>query len=186
MTDIRATDHLSTGETPQSADAAAHRSDDESGVGKLAELLKGAHTVMFTTVDDDGTLVSRPMAVQDTEFDGDLWLFALKDSAKVDQIRADAHVGVTYMSNDSWISIDGHAELVDDRQRIHDYWNPFVQAWFTGGPDDPNVTLIKVVGEQAEWWETSGNRLTSTLKMLRSAVTHKPATDVGDNEKVEL
>ena len=54
MTDIRATDHLSAGETPESADAAAHRSDDESGLGKLAELLKGVHTVMFTTVDDDG------------------------------------------------------------------------------------------------------------------------------------
>lgn len=186
MTDIRATDHLSTGETPDSADVAAHRSDDESGLGKLADLLKGVHTVMFTTVDDDGTLVSRPMAVQDTEdFDGNLWLFATKDSRKVAEIRADDHVAVTYMSNDTWISIDGHAELVDDRQRIHDYWNPFVQAWFTGGPDDPNVTLIHVVGDSAEWWESSG-RISSTLKMLRSAVTHKPATDVGDNEKVEL
>ena len=185
MTDIRATDHLSTGTTEESADAAAHRSDHESGLAKLAELLKGVHTVMFTTVEQDGTLVSRPMAVQDTEFDGDLWLFALKDSRKVAEIRAEAHVAVTYMSNDTWVSIDGHAELVDDRQRIHDYWNPFVQAWFTGGPDDPNVTLIKVVGDSAEWWESSG-RISSTLKMLRSAVTKKPATDVGDNEKVEL
>ena len=136
--------------------------------------------------DDDGTLVSRPMAVQDTEFDGNLWLLATKDSPKIAQIKSDAHVGVTYMSNDTWFSIDGHAELVDDRQRIHDYWNPFVQAWFTDGPDDPNITLIKVVGERGEWWETKGNRVTSTLGMLRSAVTGKPATDIGENEKVEL
>lgn len=161
-------------------------SDHAASVTKLGELLKGVHTVMFTTVDDDGTLLSRPMAVQDSEFDGNLWMFATKDSPKLAQIRADAHVGVTYMSNEVWLSIDGHAEVVDDRQRIHDYWNPFVQAWFTGGPDDPNVTLIKVVGEQGEWWETSGNRVTSTLKMLRSAVTKKPATDVGENEKVDL
>ncbi len=159
---------------------------DGDSVAKLAALLKGVHSVMFTTVDDDGTLVSRPMAVQDTEFDGNLWLLATKDSPKIAQIEADAHVGVTYMSNDTWFSIDGHAELVDDRQRIHDYWNPFVQAWFTDGPDDPNVILIKVVGERGEWWETTGNRVTSTLKMLRSAVTRTPATDIGENAKVEL
>lgn len=153
---------------------------------KLASMLEGARTVMLTTVADDGTLISRPMAVQDTTFDGTLWLFSAKDSPKAEQIRHDAHVGVTFMSNDTWFSIDGHAELVDDRARIHEYWNPFVQAWFPGGPDDPNITLVHVVGHHAQWWETSGNRVTATLKMLRSAVTRTPATDAGDSGEVEL
>ena len=109
-----------------------------------------------------------------------------QDSPKVDQIRANGHVGVTMMSRDTWISIDGQAELVDDRARIKEYWNPFVQSWFPDGPDDPNVTLIKIVGSSAQYWDTNGGMIGAALKMARSAVTGNPPTDVGESEKVEL
>lgn len=160
--------------------------DHDEARARLAELLKGVRTVMLTTVDENGRLTARPMAVQDTEFDGNLWLIAGKDSEKVREIHADAHVGVVSMARDTWLSIDGTAELVDDRARIHEFWNPFVQAWFPDGPDDPNVTLIKVVGQTAEYWDASGSRVATGLKMLRSAVTGNPPTDVGDNETLDL
>ncbi len=53
---------------------------------KVAELLEDERLGFLTTADPDGTLVSRPMALQEVEFDGDLWFFAERDSRKVAHI----------------------------------------------------------------------------------------------------
>jgi general stress protein 26 len=49
---------------------------DADGITKLVELTKDIKITMFTTIDADGHFVSRPMAQQLTEPDGDLWFFA--------------------------------------------------------------------------------------------------------------
>src|SRR5690606_26012306 len=48
----------------------------DEGTRKIAELVTDARIAMFTTVDPGGHLVSRPMGLQEVEFDGDLWFFA--------------------------------------------------------------------------------------------------------------
>ena len=60
--------------------------DDE--VATVARLIKDARFAMLTTVGEGGALVSRPMGVQDVDFDGDLWFFADADSHKVHEIEA--------------------------------------------------------------------------------------------------
>jgi hypothetical protein len=51
-------------------------------VKKVADLAKGIRIGMLTTVDADGHFISRPMAQQEVEFDGDLWFFAERGSRK--------------------------------------------------------------------------------------------------------
>ena len=55
---------------------------------KVAELLKDERIGVFTTTTPDGTLISRPMALQEVEFDGDLWFFAERGSRPVAHITA--------------------------------------------------------------------------------------------------
>ena len=50
--------------------------------------ISDAKVAMLTTTTPDGRSVSRPMALQEAEFDGDLWFFAYDDSAKARQISA--------------------------------------------------------------------------------------------------
>ena len=66
--------------------------DDRVGTGsamttddtrKVAELLKGERFGFLTTITIDGRLTSRPMTLQEVEFDGDLWFFAERDSTPV-------------------------------------------------------------------------------------------------------
>ncbi|MGB6276607.1 MAG: pyridoxamine 5'-phosphate oxidase family protein, partial [Rhodococcus sp. (in: high G+C Gram-positive bacteria)] len=66
------------------------------GVTKVAELMSEAGLCMFTTVGRDGHLISRPMALQEAEFDGDLWFFAAQDSRKVRDIAANPTVNVSF------------------------------------------------------------------------------------------
>jgi len=77
--------------------------ETDSGVTKVAELTKDIRIGMMTTIGPDGHFVSRPMAQQEVEFDGDLWFFAERGSRKVAHIAADPHVGLTLTSDDTWI-----------------------------------------------------------------------------------
>ncbi|MDG6107011.1 pyridoxamine 5'-phosphate oxidase family protein [Dactylosporangium aurantiacum] len=66
--------------------------DQQDPRAKVTELLRDARIGMLTTMTGDGRHVSRPMALQEVEFDGDLWFFAYDDSAKVAQIRTHPQV----------------------------------------------------------------------------------------------
>lgn len=154
-------------------------------VAKVADLAKGIRIGMLTTVDTDGRFISRPMAQQEVEFDGDLWFFAEGDSRKVVQIAANPQVGVTLTSNDTWISLHGEAEVVQDKAKAKELWNGWVEAWLPQGPDDANVVLIKVTSHSAEYWDTPGGRIASVISFVKSKVTRE-RYDGGENEKVSL
>lgn len=55
-----------------SDDIQAPDSNHDEAVSKLARLIEGIKVCMFTTTGENGKLMSRPMAVQEVEFDGDL------------------------------------------------------------------------------------------------------------------
>jgi general stress protein 26 len=160
-------------------------SETPSSVAKVAELAKNIRIGMLTTVGPDGHFISRPMAQQEVEFDGDLWFFAERDSRKVAHIAADPHVSITLTSNDTWISLDGEAEIVVDPVKAKELWNPWVEAWMPQGPQDPSVVLIKVSGHSAEYWDTPGGRIASVISFVKAKVTGE-RYDGGDNEKVQL
>lgn len=160
-------------------------SDDTSDVTKVAELARDIRIAMLTTVDQSGDLISRPMAQQEVEFDGDLWFFAERDSRKVRHITANPRVAVTLTSNDTWISLNGTAAIVDDPVKAKDLWNTWVEAWMPRGPEDPSVVLIKVTAESAEYWDTPGGRVASVLSFVKAKVTGRPY-DGGENERVSL
>ena len=154
-------------------------------VAKLIELAKDIHITMFTTVDSEGHFVSRPMAQHLVEPDGDLWFFAERDSRLLEQLAADPHVGLTLTSNQTWISIDGTGELVDDPARKQELWNQWAEAWLPGGKTDPNVVLIKVDPHSAEYWDTPGGRVASLVSLVKAKVTGKPY-EGADQGRVEL
>ena len=147
---------------------------DANGVAKLVELTKDIRITMFTTIDAEGHFVSRPMAQQLTEPDGDVWFFAERDSRVVAEITANPHVSLTLSSNDTWISIDGHAEVVADPAKAKELWNAFVEAWLPQGPEDPSVVLIKVEPHTAEYWDSPGGRVASLISLVKAKVTGEP------------
>jgi general stress protein 26 len=154
-------------------------------VRKVADLASDIRVGMLTTIDDIGRLISRPMAQQEVGFDGDLWFFAERDSRKVAHIVARPEVSVTLTSKDTWISIYGTAELVDDRAKARELWNSWVEAWLPQGPDDPNVVLLKVTAMSAEYWDTPGGRIASVLSFAKSKISGE-RYDGGEHGTVDL
>lgn len=163
--------------------APEHLTGDE-GTRKVAELIKGERIAMLTSVGADGTLLARPMALQEVEFDGDLWFFAERGSRKVANVAAHPAVNVTVGSATTWVSLSGTAVVVDDLARKRELWNPFVEAWFPDGPEDPDVVLLRVVADGAEYWDTPG-RLATLISFAKSKVTGQ-RYEGGDNARVDM
>ncbi|NHC12363.1 pyridoxamine 5'-phosphate oxidase family protein [Motilibacter deserti] len=158
---------------------------NEDGVKKVAELIKDIKTCMLTTVDDDGHLVSRPMAVQQVEFDGDLWFASDEDSRKIGQIRHGHAVNVAFSSGSSWVSVAGNAEIVRDVAKAKELWNTGLEAWFPDGPETPGLVLVKIHADSAEYWDTPGGKVMTLLSFAKAKVKGE-RIEGGENEVVEL
>ena len=155
------------------------------GAQKIAELADGITFAMLTTVDETGAFISRPMAQQDTDFDGDLWFLSSKDSRKVTHIQANPHVGVALTSRDVWVLINGTAEVVDDRAKVAELWTTQMEGWFPQGPEDPSVVAIRVDGDTAEYWDTPGGLVASALSLVKVKTTGERYKG-NENDVVEL
>ncbi|ROQ58975.1 general stress protein 26 [Rathayibacter sp. PhB152] len=153
-------------------------------IDTLAKLLKDFQFAMLSTIDPGQNIVGHPMTVQESEFDGDLWFIIGLDSSAVEHLRATNKVGVTFSSNDSWVSLAGTATVVDDHAKLEDLWNSRVEAWFPDGPTDPNVGLVKFTAESAEYWDTPGGKVSALVSFVKSKVTGE--TLQAGNEKIDL
>lgn len=151
---------------------------------KVRDLIKDTRIAMLVSTDPEGRLVSKPMATQDVEFDGDVWFISERLSEKVRNITNNPQVNVAYASRDSWVSLSGRASVVDDNDKLAELWNTFTGAWLEGGPENPNNVLIKVTAESAEYWDTPGSKVTQVANLIKAKVTGK--TFDGDNETVDL
>lgn len=154
---------------------------------KLHDLIKDIRFAMLTTVEEDGTLRSRPMATQEFEFDGDLWFFTAAHAPKVDEVQHNQHVNVSYAEpkDQKYVSISGTAQLVRDRAKIEELWNPLFKAWFPQGLDDPELALLKVSVEKAEYWDSPSSKVVRLVGFAKALLTGKQIGNPGDNAKIE-
>lgn len=142
------------------------------------DLIKDIEVAMFTTI-VDGKPVSRPLQTQEAEFDGELWFLTLKDTDKYQEILHNPAVNVAYAGK-SYVSISGSAQFIDDLERKKEFWNPVFDKMLNTTYDDPNVILIKVTAETAEYWE-SGN-MAKTVKNFAKKLTGNE--DEGDKKQM--
>lgn len=124
-------------------------------VQRLADLIRGIESAMFTTINPDGSVTSRPMVVQDFDFDGDLWFFTHRQSGKVDAISEDSHVCLAFMdpARDRYVSMSGTAEVIDDPYTIRRRFTDAFSRWFPEGVEDEDLVLIRVHVNRAEYWD---------------------------------
>jgi general stress protein 26 len=138
---------------------------------KLIDLMGDMPIAMMTTYGDSGPR-SVPMARQEVEPSAELWFITARDTAHVDDIRANPQVSLTFSSTSSWVAMTGRAEVVDDQAKLEELWNTFAEAWLPGGPEDPNASLIKVDVEHGEYWDAPGSsKAASLISFVKAKIT---------------
>ena len=164
-------------------------SRDETDVARIARLIKGIRIATVTTVMADGHLHSRPMATEDHDFDGTLWFFTDRESAKVHELEKSARVGVAYAdpSDNHYVTLSGRGTIVDDRAKIRELWNVAAKAWFPDGPDDPSCVLLEVKPEIGWYWDGPPNKLVLALKTAAAIAKGEKADEaMGDHGMVRF
>ncbi len=158
----------------------------EEAIRKLGELIKDIHVAMLTTITPSGGLHSRPMATQNTPFNGEVVFLTREDSGKVDEIKQESEVSLCYSdAKSSFVTLGGRATLSDDRALIAALWNPMYKAWFPEGESDPSIRVLRVKVDQAEYWDAPSSAILRKVQVLSRAVTGGKTT-VGDHARITL
>jgi len=127
----------------------------------IAEMMRDLDFAMLSTHSEGGTIAARPMSNnRDVAYDGDSWYFAYADTRLVAEIHADPKVSLGFQGKAGllgmkpvFVHIEGVAELIRDKAQFEAHWTKDLDRWFEQGVDTPGLTLIKVHGERAHYWD---------------------------------
>ncbi len=150
-----------------------HELRGSEGMEQIRELVKDIRIAMMSTNGEGGAIRSRPMATQDVPFDGTLYFLTRDSSAKVENIQQDQHVTLDYAdsSHSKYITLRGKASVSKDRAKIKQLWSPLYKAWFPGGENDPEITVLRVDVSEGEYWEASSSKIIMGIRYIAAAVT---------------
>ncbi|HEY0562211.1 MAG TPA: pyridoxamine 5'-phosphate oxidase family protein [Methylophilus sp.] len=152
---------------------------------KLAELIKDMKYAMLSSYQvAEGKLTSRPMTPQEMCEEGAIWFLADSDSESVRNLEV-MNLAFSNESENTYISIAGHGELVADRQRMQTLWSMFARPWFPQGVESKNLTLLKFVPHSAEFWDGPDSKVVQLLTMAASIAAAKPI-GMGEHGQLSL
>ena len=170
--------------TPDPTEHREPESSDDVARRRSVEIAQDSRFCMVTSTATDGALHARPMTPQQVTDDLESWFFISRSSEQAADLGARPDVNLSFAGSSDWLSVAGRATLVDDRVLVKEMWNPVVEAWFPDGAEDPDVLLLRVDAESAEYWRAPGGRAASLLSFVKAKVTGEPLE--GDQGSVRL
>ncbi|MEP6614955.1 MAG: pyridoxamine 5'-phosphate oxidase family protein [Ginsengibacter sp.] len=154
--------------------------DGSEGVKKIRELVDKSSTCFFCTDIETGKpFITRPMAVQKVDDDGVLWFLSANDSHKNYEIKSDDKVQLLFQgsSYSDFLNLYGTATVNEDKSKIKELWKPILKTWFTGGVDDPRISVIRVEPTEGYYWDTKHNMAIGIVKRLTGALIGQTMDD---------
>lgn len=150
---------------------------DEQAIEKIKEMAEDSMCLFCTY--EDNKVISRPMNTRGIDDDGTLWFISRRDSEKNRQVNDGSPVYLMYMDTGKqhYLTLSGTASVMVDKQKTEELWSPFIKAWFDGGKDDPDLTLIRVTPEEGHYWDTKSGKLVYLIKVAIAAMTGKEGYD---------
>ena len=129
--------------------------------------------MMCTNTAEIANLHAVPMSRQEVDDDGNLWFLFSSQSETYENLQKNNHISVLYsdISNYSFLSLNGIAEISTDQNRIEKYWNKMVEGWFEKGKEDPTIRVLKVIPSEAHYWDNKSNKLVTFFKVAVQVVS---------------
>jgi len=146
---------------------------------------------MLSTIDFNGQIHARPMRVQgELDCSGTqpaLWFFTYGSSLKVSEMQSHGQqVNLSFNDGDKhYLSVSGVGSIVRDRVEIERRWKPILKEWFPKGLDEPDIALLKIYINKAEYWEVP-SVLSHAITFMKTQMSGKPADTTGTHEKLTM
>src|ERR1700733_11750668 len=162
----------------------ATMADRAADIDHVWKLIDDIPVAMVVTHEGHGqNMRARPMAVRPARDEGAIYFLTDAGTPKAEEIRRNQSVCLALSDTKSqrYVSISGHAEMIDDRERIKKYWSIYDKA-FWADKNDPRIRVLRVTPESAEFWEGDGKVVTAVK--LVAAMASGERVNLGANEKV--
>jgi general stress protein 26 len=133
------------------------------------EMTKSSFVMLQLDNEPDG---AAPMTAQlDKDANSAIWFFMNRDN----RFAALGPATATFESkgHDVFCRFSGVLTVETNRDRLEKQWNNFVEAWFPGGKDDPNLLMVRMDLGDASIWAGDLGVLNTARMMLGMNVTDK-------------
>jgi len=164
-------------------------SEHASSHETLWNIIKETRFGMLTHRHASGMLHSHPLTTQNKSIDesGILYFFVSRKSELGQRLMADGNVNVAYAdtSKDSYVSVSGQARVSENQATKDRLFNAMAKAWFPGGATDPDLELVEIEIQFAEYWDVKESKVTQLFKMAKAAVTGEPPK-LGEHKEVNF
>lgn len=160
---------------------------DADAQQKVWEMIRDVEVAMMVTMDEEGRFRGRPMRAVKQEFGGVLWFFTQAGSPKVEEVNEDERTLLAYSDprKQNYVSLSGHARIVRDAAKQKELWSEPLRVWFPGGPEAPEVALMQVTVDGAEYWDSPSSTFVHAYGYIKAVTTGKPPA-AGENKKVDF
>jgi len=140
----------------------AQGNPDELKQAFWKELAGSSYVIL--QLDSDPESAAPMTASLDKDANHAIWFFAGRDSRWAELGAATA----TYASkgHDLFARFAGTLSEETDRARLDKQWSNFVEAWFPGGKDDPNLLFLRMdLGDASIWSGELGALATAKMAL---------------------
>jgi general stress protein 26 len=151
---------------------------DQEAIQKFRDLAETVNICMFTTVDNELNIMSRPMWTAEIDDEGNAWFFTNEFSEKIQEVSKDNVVNLIYShpGKNIYVNVKGTCSVIIDRKRMEELWKPSMKTWFPEGLEDSKICLVKVVTENAYYWNTNSSNMSlffQTIKAMAKGEKYK-------------
>lgn len=152
----------------------------EMTIDDLRERLRGDRTAMLTTIDERGTLSSRPLTVQTYNDHGDVFFLVGRDS---EWLGSDGEAANAAIVDDgaTWVSIAGRLRLSDDPKLLDELWDDESAEYFPNGKADAIVAFVQ--SDRWEYW-TAPTAAVQVFEFLKATFSDEPV-DLASSGTIE-
>ncbi len=169
-------------------EAAPHPSSGPAARARVFALIADAPTAMLANLGPHGRWHARPMATGKTPLDGSLWFFTDARSGKIEELEQEPAVLLAYSDEAAgrYVSISGLASISREAAKLEALWTEAARVWFPGGAGDPNIALIRVDIEEAEYWDAPSSAMVSLYGYARAMWAGEQPNEPGENKLVDF
>jgi len=124
----------------------------------------------------------RPLEARPDRQENVIWFLTDKRGLKDDEIKAHPEVCLTFYfpSEKVYLSITGRAFDSKNSSQAKKLWNQAQQVWWPGGPDDPNVLVIRFELALAEMWDGPASSAVAAYEFVKARMPN-----VGEKRKLK-
>jgi general stress protein 26 len=136
------------------------------------DVLDDVHDVMLGSPDPEQHM--QPMAPQIARDEGKIWFYTKTGSDLVKAVRdkgGAVHMCAISDNHDYHACVRGVLSENKSPKHIDRFWSSLVEAWFDGGKDDPELTMLCLNPDHARVWSSTGSNIKFGWEMAKANIT---------------